>query len=110
MGLPAVGAVVLIPFPYADFAKLKRRPALVVAKAEFDNLIVCQITSKPYTSQKAILLPATAFETGGLALPSFVRPDKLFTIDGSLVEQELGNLKKAYRSQVLQSLRKLFTN
>ena len=31
MGTPVVGDLVLIPFPYSDLSKSKRRPELVVA-------------------------------------------------------------------------------
>jgi mRNA interferase MazF len=46
VGTLTIGDVVLVPFPYADFSKFKKRPALVVGRAEFDNLNLCQITSK----------------------------------------------------------------
>jgi mRNA interferase MazF len=79
MGVFAVGQVVLVPFPYADFTRLKKRPALVISKAEFNNLILCQITSNALTSQRAIELADDDFEEGNLPIKSFIRPDKLFT-------------------------------
>ena len=33
MGPPAIGDVVLIPFPYSDLSQAKRRPALVISGA-----------------------------------------------------------------------------
>jgi hypothetical protein len=34
MGTPSAGDVVLMPFPYSDLSKSKRRPALVVLSAQ----------------------------------------------------------------------------
>jgi len=40
------GEVVVIPFPFSDLTQAKRRPALVLAELEGDDLILCQITSQ----------------------------------------------------------------
>ncbi len=40
------GDVVVIPFPFSDLSQSKRRPALVIAELEGDDLILCQITSQ----------------------------------------------------------------
>jgi len=40
------GDIVVIPFPFSDLSKTKRRPALVLAKTEHNDLILCQITSQ----------------------------------------------------------------
>jgi mRNA interferase MazF len=47
MGKPVVGEVVVLPFPQTNLQSGKRRPALVVADLSGDDLILCQITSKP---------------------------------------------------------------
>ena len=54
MGARAVGEVVLIVLPYSDLSNRKVRPGLVVGVAERDEAIVCQITSRPYTSAGAM--------------------------------------------------------
>lgn len=108
MGSFAVGSVVLIAFPYADFTKFKKRPALVVGRAEFNNLILCQITSKADASRKAIPLHDTDFESGGLNLDSFIRPDKLFTVEQSIIESRLGKLEDAKVKSVQLRIRQLF--
>ncbi len=40
------GDVVVVPFPFSDLNRAKRRPALVIAELEGDDLILCQITSQ----------------------------------------------------------------
>lgn len=107
MGLPAVGAVVLAPFPYVDFSGYKKRPALVLAYAEFGNIIVCQITSKAATSTRAVRLGAADFRKGGLQLTSFVRPDKLSTLDLQLIQAELGEISSGKLKEIKGALRRL---
>ena len=109
MGTFAVGDVVIIPFPYADFSKFKKRPAVVVSDAEFDNLILCQITSKAETSKRAILLKDGDFLKGSLQLNSFIRPDKLFTIEQSIIEAKIGSIKGDKTEAIKGVIRQLFT-
>lgn len=40
------GDVVVIPFPFSDLTQSKRRPAIVIAVLDGDDLILCQITSQ----------------------------------------------------------------
>ena len=108
MGLFAVGDVVLVPFPYADFSRIKRRPSLVISKAEFDNLILCQITSQAQTSQKAIKLDRDDFASGSLRISSFIRPDKLFTVEQSVIEKNIGSLTDIKLKSVKAAVRQLF--
>ena len=51
MGRFVVGDIVVVSFPFSDLSGQKLRPALVLAHGEFDNLILCQITSRPYTNK-----------------------------------------------------------
>jgi mRNA interferase MazF len=95
MGSFTVGDIVLISFPYADFSNLKKRPALVIGEAEFSNLILCQITSKAETSKKAIPLIGDDFVSGSLYLDSYIRPDKIFTVEQSIVKKKMGTLKRS---------------
>lgn len=39
------GDVVVVPFPFSDLSQSKRRPALVIANLQGNDLILCQITS-----------------------------------------------------------------
>lgn len=108
MGVFAIGEVVLVPFPYADFSKIKKRPALIIGRAEFDNLILCQITSKTHTSKHAISIQSKDFEKGKLPVNSYIRYDKLFTIEQSIIELKLGSLNTEKLGQIKASIRSLF--
>ena len=108
MGVFTVGQIVLVPFPYADLTKFKKRPAVVIGNAEFNNLILCQITSNVHTSQRALALTDDDFKEGSLPVRSFVRPDKLFTIEHSIIETKLGSLKTSKTEDVKEAVRSLF--
>jgi mRNA interferase MazF len=41
------GDIISVPFPFSDTSTTKRRPALVIAESDANNLLVCPITSKP---------------------------------------------------------------
>lgn len=105
---PRVGSVVLVTFPFSNLRGQKVRPALVLAKAEFDNFILCQITSKPYSSKISIKLEPKDFETGELPIISFVRPDKLFTADMTIIKNTVGELSSTTTNKVLKNTRVLF--
>jgi mRNA interferase MazF len=109
VGTFAIGDVVLVPFPHADFSRFKKRPALVAGLAEFDNLILCQITSKTYTSKRAIRLDNSDFTIGGLDLSSYIRPDKIFTAEQPIIEKKVGSLENNKLETVRAAIRNIFS-
>ena len=109
MGKPTVGNIVLVTFPFSNLKGQKIRPALVLAEVEFGNLILCQITSKPYTSKMAIPINLKDFAKGALPIESFVRPDKLFTADVTIIKDIVGQLTVKMKGKILKSVRGLFS-
>ena len=95
MVAPAIGQVVLVPFPFSDLAGAKLRPAVVLADAGRgrDDWVLCQVTSNPYSDPRAIKLGETDFQSGSLQVTSYARPGKLFTANGSLMVSQVGHLK-----------------
>ena len=87
------GDVVVLPFPFSDLSKSKKRPALVVAKLEGDDLILCQITSEARIDGYSIVLANEDFRQGSLNLTSMIRPNKLFTADKSIVLYKIGTIE-----------------
>lgn len=108
MGKYTVGSVVLVTFPFSNLKGQKVRPALVLANVEFGNFILCQITSKPYTSKIAICIKSEDFTEGSLPVVSFVRPDKLFTADVTIIKNAVGQLTPAVKNKILRNVRELF--
>ncbi|MBI3282884.1 type II toxin-antitoxin system PemK/MazF family toxin [Candidatus Curtissbacteria bacterium] len=109
MGKFAVGEVVLVSFPFSNLQGQKVRPALVLAKAGLDDLILCQITSKPYTSKLAVRIRLDDFTKGSLPVVSYARPNKLFTANSSIIKKTAGQLTPVMTKSILKSVRSLFT-
>lgn len=106
----AVGTVVLVLFPFSNLKGKKLRPALVLANAEFNNLILCQITSKPYSSKMAIKLAKKDFSEGELPITSYIRTDKIFTAEPAIVERASGKINSKKRKEILEVVKKIFSS
>ena len=92
MGKFVKGDIVIIPFPFTDLSGNKRRPAFVVADLPGDDIIVCQITGKTKSDSFSLPLIAPDFDSGGLPIDSFIRPNKIFTADKNIILSTAGHL------------------
>jgi mRNA interferase MazF len=98
------GDVVVIPFPFSDLSQSKRRPALVLAVLQGDDLILCQITSKSIKDNYAIPVDENDFESGSLNQESNIRPNRLFTADNHIILYRIGNIKTIKLNQVIDKV------
>ncbi|MGB8656965.1 MAG: type II toxin-antitoxin system PemK/MazF family toxin [Candidatus Zixiibacteriota bacterium] len=98
------GEVVVVPFPFSDLTQAKRRPALVIAGLEGEDLILCQITSQSIRDSYSIPLDDYDFETGSLRQQSNVRPNRIFTADTQIVSYRVGNLKRVKLTEVIEKV------
>lgn len=108
MGKPVVGEVVVLPFPQTNLQSGKRRPALVVADLAGDDLVLCQITRKERADGYSIPLVLADFARGRLAVDSFIRSNRLFTIEQSVILYAAGKIKDSKLQEVRANLRRLF--
>jgi mRNA-degrading endonuclease toxin of MazEF toxin-antitoxin module len=104
MGRFVKGDVVVIPFPYPDLSASKKRPALVIASLDGDDVILCQITSQSISDRYGIPINAADFRGCGLKHPGNIRPNRLFTADGRIVEYHAGVIKDEKLQEVLQKI------
>lgn len=98
------GDVVVVPFPFTDLTQAKRRPALVLAELEGEDLILCQITNQQVRDIYAITLEETDFEIGSLRQRSNIRPNRLFTADRHIVLYRVRRLKKEKINEVIEKV------
>ncbi len=108
MGKPVAGEVVVLPFPQTNLQAGKRRPALVVANLAGDDLVLCQITSRARSDGYSVPLATGDFEQGQLVVESFIRPNRLFTVEQSVILYAAGKVKDAKLHEVKAKLRQLF--
>ena len=108
MGKPVAGEVVVFRFPQTNLQSGKRRPALVVADLPGDGLVLCQITRKARSDGYSIPLVLSDFERGRLAVDSFIRANRLFTVEQSVLLYAVGKIKDAKLQEVKSKIRQLF--
>ena|SRR5215510_3493851 len=105
MGVFVKGEVITLPFPFTDLQTTKIRPALVVlAVPKIDELVVCQITTRPSRLDYTIPLLASDFEYGGLKFDSYIRPNHINTADPAIVQTSEGKLKSEKLQEVLDAI------
>ena len=104
MAAPVRGDVVVVPFPFSDLTRAKRRPALVLATLSGDDVILCQITSQSVRDTYAILLQDANFEQGGLRQTSNVRPNRLFTADQRIILYRIGTIKQEKQAAIIDAV------
>ena len=108
MGKPVAGDVVVLPFPQTNLQAGKRRPALVVANLAGDDLILCQITSQARPDGHSISLTDADFAKGRLAVASFARANRLFTVEQSVILYVAAHVNASKLSEVKTRIRALF--
>lgn len=105
------GDVVRVPFPFADRAATKNRPALVLSSASAFNqpaghvvlAMIISAANAPWPLDCAI----EDLNVAGLPAPSVVRC-KLFTLDARLIRGILGQLGSADAQRVNHALSRLW--
>ncbi len=101
----SIGQVVLATFPFSNLTNNKLRPCFIVGIAEFDDVVLCQITSKRYKSNRAVALLQTDFSRGSIVIDSFIRPDKIATLDRSMIQKVLGTVTDTKLDEVKSKLK-----
>lgn len=101
-----VGSVVVTSFPFSDLRAHKNRPALVLGFSDFNDIVLCQITSISDGDLQKVKLTANSFGKGGLPTDSYVRPDKIFTADMSLISKNIGIIKP----EILKDIKTILRN
>ncbi|MBI2668986.1 type II toxin-antitoxin system PemK/MazF family toxin [Candidatus Woesearchaeota archaeon] len=104
------GDVVVLPFPFSDLSASKKRPAVVVAMLQGEDVICCQITSETRFDNYSINLSNNDFKEGGLQVSSMIRPNRIFTADRSIISYKAGALKERKVKEIESVLVKIFAS
>ena len=98
------GDLVLIPFPFSDLNTTKKRPVLVLTKPDHHgDFVGLAVTSVPQPEPQVAISPESLSD-GALPKPSWVRVDKVFTLEQALVLRAFGKLDNTALQQVLSAL------
>ena len=98
------GDVVILEFPFSNLLQAKRRPSLIIKVPKGDDLIVCQITGIPYEKSVEIPIKTEDFHKGSLKVDSYIRLDKIFSIEKSLIKYKAGSLKQEKLDEIIDKI------
>jgi len=97
--------IILIPFPYSDLMGAKQRPALIISndKLNFTNdRICCLITSNP--ALDGLEIKKDSFKNGQLPFKSWIKPQRIFTINTKIIRKKLCSINDKFYQQVISSV------
>ena len=90
-------------------ASWKTASRSVVADLTGDDLILSQITSQSRRDGYSVALASEDFERGHLNVDSFIRPNRLFTVEQSVIVYSAAKVKSSKLKEVRAKIRELFT-
>ena len=86
------GDLLLVPFPFSDLSATKRRPVLALTGPDsYGDFIALPVTSRPQ-AEHGVALVAADLVHGKLPAPSWVRTDRVVTLNASLVIKTVGRV------------------
>jgi mRNA interferase MazF len=109
VGKPVAGDIVVLPFPQTNLQQGKRRPDLVVVNLPGDDLILCQITSQAHRDSFSLALDSNDYQSGQLHVRSYIRPNRVFTVEQSVVLYTAARVTRSKLDETLSKLRQLFS-
>jgi len=84
--------LLLVPFPFTDLSAAKRRPVLAITPSDgYGDFIALPVTSRPQTEHGLALTPAD-LASGSLPAPSWIRTNRVVTLNSSLVVKSVGRV------------------
>jgi mRNA interferase MazF len=100
--------VLLIPFPFSDLSSSKKRPALVLSDSEYngsnEDVLCCMITSNPDKHDYDVYIDSCDMESGKLAMPSKVKPYRIFSVHKSIIVKTIGRLDRSKSKEVIKNI------
>jgi mRNA interferase MazF len=86
------GYLLLVPFPFSDLTAAKRRPVWALAGLDsYGDFIALPVTTRPQSDHGVPLSNSNLIE-GVLPAPSWIRTDRVVTLNGGLVVKTIGKV------------------
>ena len=90
--MPERGDLLLVPFPFTDLSTTKRRPVLALTSNDaYGDFVALPITSRPQADH-AVPISAADLISGSLPVASWVRTNRVITLNTSLVVKVLARV------------------
>ncbi|MEA2939680.1 MAG: hypothetical protein QOD09_209 [Bradyrhizobium sp.] len=88
------GDLLLVPFPFSDLSATKRRPVLALTASDsYGDFIALPVTSRPQ-AEHGLPLAAADLVTGSLPAASWIRTNRIVTLNVSLVIKTVGRVSE----------------
>jgi mRNA interferase MazF len=102
--MPERGDLLLVPFPFTDLSAVKRRPVLAVTASDsYGDFNALPVTSRPQT-EHGLALTAADLVSGSLPTASWIRTNRVVTLNASLVVKTVGRVSDAVVSAAIARL------
>ena len=98
------GDLVGIPFPYSDLSHKERRPVLIITHPDQRGDFMCLAVTSVATVNEAISLDNNMVTSGNIPKTSWIRYDKIFTLNTSSVLKLYGALKEDVFQKAIRAL------
>lgn len=102
------GDIVVVPFPYTDLSGASKRPAYVATVLKGNDVVLCQITSRQRNEDYSIKITRNQFASGMLPRESYVRTNRLFTVDSTIIQKKVGQLQTTTVKLIQSTIAQLF--
>ncbi len=98
------GDVAVIEFPFSGLKNAKRRPVLIIKVPKGEDVIVAQVTGDSYENSVEILIRKNDFKRGSLKRDSYVRIDKIASVEKFLIKYKAGSLKQEKFNEIIEKV------
>jgi mRNA interferase MazF len=86
------GELLLVPYPFSDLSAAKRRPVVAVTEPDrYGDFIAFPVTSRPQ-DEHGIPLTSAELVRGRLPAPSWIRTDRIVTLNATLIVKSVGRI------------------
>jgi mRNA interferase MazF len=102
------GDVVVAKYPFSNLSSSKKRPAVVVAKLEGFDPIVCPVSSSYRADKYSVGVSEKDLEDGYLKYESSIRPTSILTLERSLILYKIGHLKEGKINELQERIVQIF--
>ena len=93
--MPERGDLLLVPFPFTDLSATKRRPVLALTASDrYGDFVALPVTSQPQT-EHGLALTAADLVSGSLPAASWIRTNRVVTLNSALVVKSVGRISDA---------------
>jgi mRNA interferase MazF len=98
------GSLVVLPFPFSDLRAAKRRPVLLLTAPDgYGDFLAMAVTSQA-GHPEGIALTQPDMRSGTLPKASWIRTDKVVSLNRALVAKEVGRVSASVRLQAVHRL------